>query len=168
MPTGYCALYARRGIFLKFRPREREISKFGLPKASTLRGPLCLPCCSGCYLVPSLSMLRRLGFTVLDLVVGPSWQIPGCSSWAAVAAEKISCWSPRDCELRLARGSHMAAEVSTRVCHSVPCMIHVTGTITELPSQSQPPMSPGRCRSLNIATVDRLYLKVEVQHATRL
>ena len=29
----------RRGIFLKFRPREREISKFGLPKASSFRVP---------------------------------------------------------------------------------------------------------------------------------
>ena len=82
-------------------------------------------------------MLRRLGFTVLDLVVGPSWQIPGCSSWAAVAAEKISCWSPRDCELRLARGSHMALEVAVEVQHAAACLQQITGTITELASQSQ-------------------------------
>jgi hypothetical protein len=45
---------------------------------------------------------------------------------------------------------------------------HVTGTITELPSHAQTVYSPGRCRSLMRATVDRLYLKWEVQHPTRL
>ena len=82
-------------------------------------------------------MLRRLGFTVLDLVVGPSWQIPGCSSWAAVAAENISCRTPRDCELRMPRGSDMAMEVAVEVPSSAEYVSGITGTITELTSQSQ-------------------------------
>ena len=40
--------------------------------------------------------------------------------------------------------------------------------VANLLSQPQPPMSPGRCRSLSDATVDRLYPKVQVQHTPRL
>ena len=58
------------------------------------------------------------------------------------------------------RGRGMAAEVSVRVQHAEAYAQQFTGTITELPSQSQPPMSPGRSRSLSDGTVDRLYPKV--------
>ena len=66
------------------------------------------------------------------------------------------------------RGSHMALEVAVLVFESVRHVFEITGTITELPSQAQTVYSPGRCRSLSDATVDRLDLKGWVQHATRL
>jgi hypothetical protein len=47
-------------------------------------------------------------------------------------------------------------------------VFEITGTITELPSQAQTVWSPGRCRSLSSATVDRLYLKVSVQQVFQL
>ena len=62
----------------------------------------------------------------------------------------------------------MVLEVAMLVFESVRQVFEITGTITELPSQAQTVYSPGRCRSLRARTVDRLYLKVEVQHATRL
>ena len=165
--TGYL-LPIRRGIFFKFRPREREISKFGLPKASTLRGPLCVPWCSGCYLARSCRCFGDLGSPCDALVVGPSWQSPSWSSWAAVVAEIISCRTPRDCELRLARGRDMATEVAVLVFESAACLRHFTGTITELLSQPQTVWSPARCRSLSDATVDRLYLKGSVRRGFQL
>jgi hypothetical protein len=68
----------------------------------------------------------------------------------------------------VARGSNMALEVAVEVQHAAACLQQITGTITELPSLAQAVYSPGRCRSLSSATVDRLYLKVSVQHRTRL
>ena len=65
-------------------------------------------------------------------------------------------------------GSHMVMEVAMLVFESVRHVFEITGTITELPSQAQTVYSPGRCRSLSDATVDRLYLKGWVQHPTRL
>ena len=66
------------------------------------------------------------------------------------------------------RGSHMVLEVAVVRTGSAACLRQTTGTITELPSQAQTVYSPGRCRSLSDATVDRLYLKWEVQHDPRL
>ena len=162
------AAVVRRGIFLKFRPREREISKFGLPKASTLRGPLCVPWCSGCYLARSCRCFGDLGSPCDALVVGPSWQSPSTSSSWQFPAEQGSGPSAPDCELRLARGRGMAAAAFLTLAHCSAHDAHVTGTITELSSQSQTVWSPGRCRSLMEATVDRLYLKISVQHGTLL
>ena len=85
-----------------------------------------------------------------------------------MAAEIISCTTPRDCELRLPRGSRMVLEVAVLVFESVRQVFEITGTITELPSQPQTVYSPGRCRSLSDGAVDRLYLKGWVQHPTRL
>jgi len=66
------------------------------------------------------------------------------------------------------RGSRMAAEVAVLVSESVRHVSGITGTITELLSQPQTVYSPGRCRSLSDAPVDRLYLKGWVQHTPRL
>lgn len=66
------------------------------------------------------------------------------------------------------RGSHMVLEVAVLVSESVRHVSGFTGTITELPSQAQTVYSPGRCRSLRGAPVDRLYPKVQVQHTPRL
>ena len=66
------------------------------------------------------------------------------------------------------RGSRMVLEVGVLVFESAACLRHFTGTITELPSQAQTVYSPGRCRSLSSATVDRLYLKVSVQQVFQL
>ena len=85
-----------------------------------------------------------------------------------MVAEIISCRTPRDCELRLPRGSRMALEVAVLVFESVRHVFEITGTITELPSQAQTVYSPARCRSLSGATVDRLYLKVSVQQVFQL
>ena len=112
-------IHHRRGIFLKFRPREREISKFGLPKASTLRGPLCVPWCSGCYLARSCRCFGDLASPCDALVVGPSWQSPSMPSSLQFLAEQGSCWSAPDCELRVTRGTGMAAEVAVLVSSSV-------------------------------------------------
>ena len=68
----------------------------------------------------------------------------------------------------MARGTGMAAEVAVLVFESARHVFEITGTITELPSPAQTVYSPGRCRSLSDGTVDRLYLKWEVQHTPRL
>ena len=68
----------------------------------------------------------------------------------------------------MTRGSRMAMEVAMLVFESARHLFEITGTITELLSQPQPPMSPGRCLSLTARAVDRLYLKVWVQHTPRL
>jgi hypothetical protein len=57
------------------------------------------------------------------------------------------------------RGSHMVLEVAAEVPSIAEYVSGITGTFTELLSQPQPPMSPGRCRSLTARAVDRLYLK---------
>ena len=66
------------------------------------------------------------------------------------------------------RGSRMVLEVGVLVFESVRYVFEFTGTITEPQPQSQTAYSPARCRSLSCATVDRLYLKVSVQHTPRL
>ena len=66
------------------------------------------------------------------------------------------------------RGSRMVLEVAMLVFESARHLFEITGTITELPSQAQTVYSPGRCRSLSDAPVDRLYLKGWVQHTPRL
>ena len=139
MDSHLCRSYAAAGFFLKFRPGRGKSLNLDFQKPVASECPGCLPWRSRCYLAPSLSMLRRPDFTVFDLVVGPSWQLPSCSSWAAVAAEEISCRTPRDCEFRMPRGSHMVLEVGVLVPESVRHVSGFTGTITELPSQSQPP-----------------------------
>ena len=68
----------------------------------------------------------------------------------------------------MARGSSMVLEVAVLVFESARHVFEITGTITELPSQAQTVYSPARCRSLTARTVDRLYLKWEVQHTPRL
>ena len=62
----------------------------------------------------------------------------------------------------------MAAEVAVLVFEGAWQVLDFTGTITGLPSQSQPPTFTARCRSLTARTIDRLYLKVSVQHDPRL
>ena len=62
----------------------------------------------------------------------------------------------------------MAEEVSVLVSESVRHVSGLTGTITELASQSQPPMSPARCLSLTARTVDRLDLESLVQQVFQL
>ena len=52
-------------------------------------------------------------------------------------AEQGSCWSAPDCELRVTRGTGMAAEVSVRVQHAEAYAQQITGTITEPEPQSQ-------------------------------
>ena len=66
------------------------------------------------------------------------------------------------------RGTGMVMEVVVVRTGSAACAQQFTGTITELPSQPQTVWSPGRCRSLSDGAVDRLYLKVWVQHTPRL
>jgi hypothetical protein len=68
----------------------------------------------------------------------------------------------------MARGRDMAAAAFLALAHCSTHDAHVTGTITELPSQSQTMWSPARCLSLMEATVDRLDLESLVQHAPRL
>ena len=158
----------RRGFFLKSRPTKPKFSKSGLPKASSFRCPGCLPWRSSPSLACSPGCFGDLASPCVGLVIGPSWQFPSTPSSAAVVAENISCRTPRDCDLRMARGTGMALEVAMLVFESAACLRHFTGTITELPSQAQTVYSPARCRSLSSATVDRLYLKGWVQHTPRL
>ena len=66
----------------------------------------------------------------------------------------------------MARGTGRAAEVSVRVQHAEAYAQQFTGTITELLSQPQPPMSTARCLSQMTRTVDRLDLESVVQQAT--
>ena len=62
-------------------------------------------------------MLRRPGFTVLALVAGgPRGNYQAArAGQRAVAAEKISCTTARECELRMPRGSRMVLEVAVEV-----------------------------------------------------
>ena len=85
-----------------------------------------------------------------------------------MVAEIISCRTPRDCELRLPRGSRMALEVAVLVFERARHVFEITGTITELPSQAQAVYSPARYRSPTGGAVDRLYLKVWVQQVFQL
>ena len=85
-----------------------------------------------------------------------------------MVAEIISCRTPRDCELRLPRGTGMAAEVAVVRTGGATCLRHFTGTITELSPQSLTALKLSPWMSLSRATVDRLYLKGWVQHTPRL
>ena len=89
-------------------------------------------------------------------------------SWAAVVAEIISCRTPRDCELRLPRGSHMVLEVAAEVPSIAEYVSGITGTITELSPQSLTALKLSPWMSQSSTPVDRLYLKWEVQHTPRL
>jgi hypothetical protein len=156
------------GFFLIFAPGRGKSLNLDFQKPVASECPGCLPWRSRCYLARSPGCSADLASPCDALVVGPSWQLPSWSSWAAVAAEIISCTTPRECELRMPRGSHMAMEVAVVRTGSAACLRQTTGTITELPSQAQTVYSPGRCRSLSDGAVDRLYLKWEVQHTPRL
>ena len=83
-------------------------------------------------------------------------------------AEQGSCWSAPDCELRLPRGTGMAAEVAVARTGGVACLRQITGTITELSPQSLTALELSPWMSLMEATVDRLDLERLVQQATRL
>ena len=75
-------------------------------------------------------------------------------------AEQGSCWSARDCDLRMPRGSSMAEEVAAEVPSSAEYVPGITGTITELPPQSLTALKLSPWMQLAGGTVDLLYPKV--------
>ena len=66
------------------------------------------------------------------------------------------------------RGSNMALEVAVLVFESAACLRHFTGTITGLSPQSWTALKLSPWMSQSSTPVDCLYLKVWVQHPTRL
>jgi hypothetical protein len=68
----------------------------------------------------------------------------------------------------MARGRDMAAAAAVKVPSSAEYVPDFVGTITEPEPQSQTVWSPGSCRSLRAAPVDRPYPKSSVQQVFRL
>ena len=66
------------------------------------------------------------------------------------------------------RGRDMAMEVAAEVPSSAEYVSGITGTITELPSQSLTALKLSPWMQLAGGTVDRLYLKVSVQRGFQL
>jgi hypothetical protein len=141
--------------------------RFFAKKTVPLRGPLCLPCCSSSSLARSRGCFGGLASPCDALVVGPSWHFPSTSSSWQFPAEWGSGPSPRECELRMARGRDMAVEVDMLVFESARHVFEFTGTITEPELQSQTVWSPARCRSLSCAPVDCPIPERSVQQGTR-